>query len=183
MRDGVRKGWLCVCASTVCLFVERIDAVIPPHSLPYFIPQRWGTKSLRPISEVGFAHAFQSTQGPTVCLPGFWLCVCNVKVAVSDLDNMQEIKPNYRSKIGTIYNPKAIHSNHVFTDHAVCKSNSCDYEHSARLCYRDKMYRHRIMPKLLHSALTKTFLLSGNKHPLQNEQNREATVKAPPVGL
>lgn len=33
-------------------------------------------------------------------------CVCNVKVAVSDLDNMREIKPNYRSEIGAILDPK-----------------------------------------------------------------------------
>lgn len=29
-------------------------------------------------------------------------CVCNVKVAVSDLDNVQEIKLNYRPEIGAI---------------------------------------------------------------------------------
>lgn len=29
-------------------------------------------------------------------------CVCNVQLAVSDLDTMQEIKTNYTSKIGTI---------------------------------------------------------------------------------
>lgn len=88
---------------TVCLFMcweNRCSY----HD--FFVRERcsvWDQSSPKPISEVGFVPGLHKVP---LCVCQVSDCVCNVKVAVSDLDNMEEIKPNYRSKIAAIWNPK-----------------------------------------------------------------------------
>lgn len=86
---------------TVCLHVQRIDAVI--HLCFFCTLKMMCSRDQEPAScylKWDLYQAYSRHKVP-LCVCQVPDCVCNVKVAVSDLDNTQEIKPNYRSKIGT----------------------------------------------------------------------------------
>lgn len=163
---------------SVCLFicVERTDAV---HLFFLCGPQRWSVQRHKePRADIWSGICSRLTADTKYhCVPASFLTVC----VMSELQYLIWTTCRKLSPITGLrsapWNQKQSIQIQVLTDHAVCKSNACDYKclhvcvwlHGDILC---RKVRHQI--EHIHTGLTKTFLLQENKSPTTEHvsQNR-----------
>lgn len=164
MRDRVSKGWVCV-----CLRVQRIDAII--HLFFFF-----GTSKMiclrhqEPRTDIWSGICTRLTADTKYhCASASFLTVCVMsKLQYLIWTTCRKLNPITGLRLAL--KSKAVHSNHVFADHALCKSSACDYEllHVCIWLYEGKTYRKVSHQRTFTLAWQRPFYCRKINHLLQN---------------